>query len=96
MKDTPRSVVEHELETAGIRYTCRIGKNCVYHFEGLSFVASRAGGRGGRTIENTRAGIKRMIRQLTGEREPARLSPVARSGRNGAHHEDDQTGRPRP
>lgn len=93
--ERPGDIVERELRAAGIAWTVRVNKHVIYNFLGRSYVVSRNVNRG-RTMENTRAGIRRMIRELTQDRAGDKLAPVAHSGRKGESHEDDQTGWPRP
>lgn len=93
--ERPGDIVERELKAAGIAWTVRIGKHAVYSFCGLTYVVSRNMNRG-RTMENTRAGIRRMIRGLTSQGAGDNAYPRSQTTRNGERHEDDQAHRRGP
>lgn len=93
--ERPGDIVEAELDKAGIAWTLRVNKHAIYSFAGKTYVVSRNMNRG-RTRENTRAGIRRMIRQLTEAGTGDNAYPRSQTTRNGEHHEDDPIGRPRP
>lgn len=93
--ERPGDIVERELRAAGIEWTVRVNKHVIYSFLGRSYVVSRNVNRG-RTMENTRAGIRRMIRELTGKRPGDKPYPRSHRTRNGEAHEDDQAHRRGP
>lgn len=90
MKRRPSDIVEEELRAAGYSWTVRINKHNVYTIrvpgECMMYTVTRNCNKG-RTMENTRAGIRRLIRDLNRARDAANLSPVAQSDRNGERHE---------
>lgn len=78
--ERPGDIVERELRRAGLSWTVKINKHAIYTICGRKYVVSRNMNKG-RTAENTRAGIRRIIRELTQDRAGANLSPVAHGGR---------------
>lgn len=64
MQLRPSDIVEEELAAAGLSWTVRFGRNIVYTIAGRTYVASRSVNNV-RTLKNTRAGIKRLIRDLS-------------------------------
>lgn len=97
--ERPTHIVEEELRRAGLSWTVRTRRHAVYRIcvgeRCLVYCVSRNPNEG-RTMENTRAGIRRIIRQLTQSTAGDNLAQPEK-GRNGERNAKDlQAQRQRP